>query len=154
MKGTRSFRTTSHVLGLVTLVGRLVQERLGYLLQSHGLSFAQAVALVRLWRSPDGTLRQSDLIESLTVSRALGSQLLGELERMKLIVRRIDSSDGRRQVVALTESGANLETEVLKVFDQVENELLTGTSIADLDRTRTILLEMLARSRAARKDRE
>lgn len=146
----RSFRTTPHVLGLVTLVGRLIQERLSPLLQPYGLTFAQAVALVRLWRSPDGTLRQSDLIGSLTVSRALGSQLLGELERMKLIDRRIDSSDGRRQVVSLTDAGAALEGAVLEVFDRVEEDLLTDITGDSVERVRSALLDMLGRSRAAR----
>jgi hypothetical protein len=55
MTANSSFRTSSHILGDVTLLGRLVQDRIGTLLEPHGLTHAQAVALVRLWRSPNGS---------------------------------------------------------------------------------------------------
>lgn len=118
-----SFSGTAHVLGDVTLLGRLVQERIGTLLEPHGLTHAQAVALVRLWRSKNGSMRQAALINSLAVSRATGTQLLQDLEARGLVARSPDDTDARRYLVAVTDTGAALEPEVLAIFDQVESEI-------------------------------
>ena len=124
MQITDSFRTTAHLLGHVTLLGRLVQERIGVLLDPHDLTHAQAVALVRLWRSPDGSMPQATLISSLAVSRATGTQLLHDLERRGLVARQPDTADARRHLITLTDSGTALESTILGVFDQVEAEIV------------------------------
>ena len=126
MAADGTFRTKPHVLGLVTLIGRLTQERLNASLGDLDLTFAQAVALVRLWRTGSGTLPQSDLIESLAVSRASGSQVLAELERRGLVERNPHPADARRQIVHLTNAGRELEHQVFELFDRAEEELLDG----------------------------
>ena len=124
MQTTDSFRTTAHLLGNVTLLGRLVQERIGVLLDPHDLTHAQAVALVRLWRSSDGSMPQATLISSLAVSRATGTQLLHDLEGRGLVARQPDTADARRHLITLTDNGIAMESAVLGVFDQVEVEIV------------------------------
>ena len=117
------FSDGPHVLGAVTLLARLVQESLAPRLAELGLTFAQAVAMVRLWQSSDGSLPQSELIERLAVSRASGSLVLGELESAGFLVRTIDPSDARRQVVRLTQAGRDLESPVHAAFEEAEVRL-------------------------------
>lgn len=117
------FSDGPHALGAVTLLARLVQEMLASRLAELGLTFAQAVAMVRLWQAPDGSLSQSELIEKLAVSRASGSLVLGELESAGFLVRAIDPTDARRQVVRLTETGRMLETPVHAAFEEAESRL-------------------------------
>lgn len=143
-----SFRTTSHLLGLVTLVGRLSQERVNLSLDDLGLTFPKAVTLVRLWRSSDGVVPQSALIESLAVSRAFGSQLLADLEHRKLITRRVDDVDARRQVVELTETGKALEDPVFEIFDWAEEMLLDGVSYEQRVACHDVLRSMLENGRS------
>ena len=117
------FSDGPHVLGAVTLLARLVQEALASRLSDLGITFAQAVALVRLWQAPDGTLPQSELIEKLAVSRASGSLVLGELESAGYLDRSIDPLDARRQVVTLTDDGRRIEADVHAAFEGLESWL-------------------------------
>ncbi|MDH3247668.1 MAG: MarR family transcriptional regulator [Acidimicrobiia bacterium] len=117
------FADGPHVLGAVTLLARLVQDELGPRLGELGLTFAETVAMVRLWQAPGGTLGQSDLIEKLAVSRASGSLVLSDLERSGFITRSIDPTDARRQVVALSEKGRAAESAVHSEFEALESRL-------------------------------
>lgn len=117
------FADGPHVLGAVTLLARLVQDELGPRLAELGLTFAEAVAMVRLWQAPGGTLGQSELIEKLAVSRASGSLVLSDLEESGFITRSIDPSDARRQVVTLSEKGRAVEPDVHAEFEAVEARL-------------------------------
>ena len=117
------FADGPHVLGAVTLLARLAQDELGPRLAKHGLTFAEAVAMVRLWQAPEGTLGQSELIEKLAVSRASGSLVLSELETNGFIRRSIDPTDARRQVVALSAKGRAVESAVHAEFETLEAHL-------------------------------
>lgn len=130
----RSFSATPHVIGLLTLTARLLQEQVGIRLGAYGLTYAQAVVLVRLCNAPAATMSQSDMIDALAVSRASGTLLLGQLEALGLIVRAPDPGDARRLLVMLSESGRRLEQPVRAVFDEVE-ALVRGSLSADEVRT-------------------
>jgi DNA-binding MarR family transcriptional regulator len=138
------------VLGLITLVGRLVQERIAALLEDMDLTYAQAVTLVRLWRTDGGAMRQSDLIDSLAVSRSAGTQVLNDLAERGFVERVADPSDARMLVVRLTEGGRRIEGDVVRIFDQAEEE-----SVAALDREeRAELMRTMGRMlEAARRQR-
>lgn len=85
-----------------------------------GLSYAQAVVLVRLCSAPAATMSQSDMIDALAVSRASGTLLLGQLEARGLIVRTPDPGDARRLLIMLSETGRQVEQPVRQVFQEVE----------------------------------
>lgn len=115
----RSFASSPQLSGLLTLIGRLVQERIAHDLARLGVSYAQAVVLVRLWRR-GGEMSQTEMIQSLALSRASGTLVLNELTQRGLIERRPDQDDARRLVVHLTRAGHDLEPAVLDVFEAVE----------------------------------
>jgi DNA-binding MarR family transcriptional regulator len=100
-----------------------VQDALTPRLAEFGLSFAEAVAMVRLWQSPTGSLPQSALIEKLAVSRASGSLVLSDLEQKGFVRRLLDPGDARRQIVELTERGTAIESEVHEAFEDLEGRL-------------------------------
>jgi DNA-binding MarR family transcriptional regulator len=141
-----------HLTALANLVGRLAADRIAARLEPLDLTYAQAVALARLWRSPDGSMRQSDLIESLAVSRASGSAVLQDLTERGLVVRTIDRHDGRMQVVTLTEAGRELEPAVAEVFDAVEVELISSDP-AEVETAFAVLRGILDRARELRHNR-
>ena len=117
------FSDGPHALGAVTLLARLLQDVLTPRLAELGLSFAEAVAMVRLWQSPDGSLSQSELIERLAVSRASGSLVLSDLEKGGFVTRSIDPADARRQIVELTARGSEIEGPVHAEFEAMEAHL-------------------------------
>ncbi len=97
-------------------------------LAPYGLSYAQAVVLLRLGGAPAATMSQTDMIEALAVSRASGTLLLGQLEAKGLVARTPDPGDARRLLVMLSEAGRELERPARRVFDEVE--ALVGSSLA------------------------
>lgn len=117
------FSEGPHSLGAVTLLARLVQERLSIALGELGLTFAEAIAMVRLWQSPTGALAQSELIEQLILSRASGSLVLSDLEEAGFITRSKDPRDARRLLVNLTAGGREIEQSVHAAFEQLESHL-------------------------------
>jgi DNA-binding MarR family transcriptional regulator len=138
----RSFASSPHLSGLLTLTGRLVQERIAHELAALGISYAQAVVLVRLWRR-GGEMPQTEMIQSLALSRASGTLVLNELSQRGLIDRRPDQADARRLVVRLTEAGQELEPSVLEVFEQVESVIRAPLAEQDVDTAFRVLLGML-----------
>lgn len=146
------FADRRHLSGLVNLTARLLQDRIARDLAPFGLTYAQAITLVRLWRAPEGMLRQVDLVRSLTVSRPAATELVNGLEEMGLLSRSPDPDDGRRHLVVLTESGRRLEPDVVSVFDRVEGELIGDLPAGDVDGAFRVLRSILDEVRAAHQD--
>jgi DNA-binding MarR family transcriptional regulator len=117
----RPFITSPHLIGLLIVTARLIQEQVAIKLSPLGVSYAQAVVLVRLYRSTAGTVAQTDMIESLAVSRASGTLVLSQLEARGLVSRTADRSDARRLVIELTDAGRDLELPVHAVLEEVES---------------------------------
>ncbi len=145
------FKDMPHLIGLVALLGRLAQEQVASALSPLGVTYAQAVALVRLWRADGTETLQRDLIESLGISRASGSEVLNQLEKLGLIERAWDRSDSRNRLVWLTTKGRELERPVLEVFDEVEDRLRDGGRSEDVEAAFAILRSMLENARRSRR---
>lgn len=118
---SRVFTARPHVIRLLTVTARLVQEQVAARLTPLKISYAQAVALVRLYRSPDGSVPQSDMIDSLALSRASGTMVLSQLEAHRLITRSPDPADARRLIISLTDASEQIEQQVHACFEEVEN---------------------------------
>ncbi|GAA0936560.1 MarR family winged helix-turn-helix transcriptional regulator [Nonomuraea longicatena] len=134
----------NHLTGLLTLTSRLVQDRLTAALRPLGLTYAQAAALVRLWRTPGGRMRQLDFVSSLALTRPTGTLLIGDLERAGLLVRSADPDDGRRQLITLTDAGRKLEPEVHAVLADLHHRLEAAVGEEDLVKTTQALTRALA----------
>jgi DNA-binding MarR family transcriptional regulator len=146
----RSFATSPHLIGLLTLTGRLVQERIAQDLAKLGISYAQAAVLVRLWRRGGGEMSQTEMIQSLALSRASGTLVLNELAQRGLIERRPDEIDARRVIVGLTQTGRDLEPAVLDIFERVEATIrapLGDDDVEDAFRTLLAVLDAMQRGR-------
>jgi MarR family transcriptional regulator, organic hydroperoxide resistance regulator len=116
----RPFITSPHLTGLLIITARLVQEQVATRLAPLGISYAQAIVLVGLYRSPAGSVPQTDMIEALAVSRASGTLVLSQLEARGLVSRAADPADARRLVITLTDAGRELEEQVYEAFQAVE----------------------------------
>ncbi|MFF3553906.1 MarR family winged helix-turn-helix transcriptional regulator [Streptomyces tsukubensis] len=134
----------NHLSGLLTLTARLVQDRLSAALRPHGVTYAQAAALVRLWRTPDGRMLQHDFVTSLALARPSGTLLISDLERSGLVGRSPDPTDGRRQVITLTEAGRELEGKVHGVISGLQREIDRIVGREDLARTMRVLTTVLS----------
>lgn len=135
------------------MTARLAQEQVATRLSALGVSYAQAVVLVRLYRSTSGTLSQSDMIESLAVSRASGTLVLGELEARGLVTRTADPTDARRLVIALSDAGRALEQPVHDVLEEVEAVIRRSLEPTEVTATFDIMRRMFDDIRQHRRTR-
>lgn len=129
----RSFAGRSYVSGMLSRATRSITVGLGRRLSEAGLSFAEYLVLVRLWRAWPATLVQSQLAVDLGVERSSMSTLLSSLEQRGLVARSPDPDDGRRLHVYLTDRGRALEPAVLRIVDEYEGELVKGMSAEQLE---------------------
>ena len=142
--------TRPHLLRLLTVTARLVQERVAARLTPLGISYAQAVALVHLYSAPDGSVSQTEVIDSLALSRASGTLVLSQLEAHGLISRRPDPADARRLIISLTEDSEALEQQVNACFEEVENLVCRSLEPADVEAMFNVLGRMLDNARRQR----
>ena len=149
----RPFLASSHLSGLLVLTARLVQEQVAIRLSPLGISYAQAAVLVRLYRSATGVLPQSDLIESLAVSRASGTLVLSQLQAIGLIGRTTDPGDARRLVIQLTAAGRDLEPPVHGAFEEVESVIRRSLQPAEVAAAFDTMRRMLDDVRRHRQSR-
>ncbi len=150
---SRPFITSPHLIGLLILTARLVQEQVATRLSALGISYAQAVVLIRLYRSATGSLPQTDMIESLAVSRASGTLVLTQLQTRGLVARSSDPADARRLVVVLTDAGRDLEQAVYAALEEVESVIrrsLGPDEVAAAFDTLRLMFEDIKRFRSTR----
>jgi MarR family transcriptional regulator, organic hydroperoxide resistance regulator len=147
------FVTSPHLTGLLILTARLVQEQVANRLQALGVSYAQAVVLIGLYRSAAGSVPQTDMIESLAVSRASGTLVLAQLEARGLVSRASDPGDARRLVISLTGAGRDLEQPVYDVFQDVESVILRSLRPAEVSAAFDMARRMLEDIRRHRSTR-
>jgi len=128
---------------LLTVTGRLVQEQVAARLAPLNVSYAQAVVLVQLYRAPGGSVAQSDLIDSLALSRASGTLVLTQLEAHGLINRSPDPADARRLIISLTDASEAVEDRVHACFEEVENVVSRSLEAAEVEAAFGVLGRML-----------
>jgi DNA-binding MarR family transcriptional regulator len=131
----RPFITSPHLTGLLIITARLVQEQVATRLAPLGISYAQAIVLVGLYRSPAGSVPQTDMIEALAVSRASGTLVLSQLEARGLVGRTADPADARRLVITLTDAGRELEGQVYEAFQAVETVIRRSLNAPEVTAT-------------------
>lgn len=124
---------------LVTTSRRVVSVY-GPVLEPLGLTHPQYLVMLALWQSSPCRVR--DLAEALYLEAATLSPLLKRLEAAGLLERRRDPDDDRALAISLTPAGVALRERALAVPGQVMERL--GVGIAELERTRDALTELLA----------
>ena len=142
--------TRPHLLRLLTVTARLVQEQVATRLTPLGISYAQAVALVHLYSAPDGSVSQTEVIDSLALSRASGTLVLSQLEAHGLISRRPDPADARRLIISLTGDSEVIEQQVNACFEEVETLVCRSLEPADVEAMFNVLGRMLDNARRQR----
>ena len=111
---------------------RLHDDRLG----PHGIDARELSVLLFLdGREPES---QQQTARHLGVNRTTMVALLDSLEAKRLVVRRTDAGDRRRNVVVVTDTGRDVLAHATRASDDAERQLL-----ADLDATEAAQLRAL-----------
>jgi DNA-binding MarR family transcriptional regulator len=114
------------------LVGRLsrrISAEVDRRMREHGLTFAQAAVMSRLWWQ-DG-LTQSELQEQVGVDASTLTGLLQRLTRHGLVRRRRDPADGRALRVYLTPRGRALRPVLTPEAEAANARFFQGFSAAE-----------------------
>jgi len=102
---------SAKAMAAVTTIMRVQQillAELDALLRPHGLTFARYEALVLLSFSRDGALPMSLIGQRLMVHPTSVTNIIGRLERQKLVVRTPNPRDGRGTLAEITPAGREL----------------------------------------------
>lgn len=120
-------RSAGYLLNhLARIFARNLQDRIKPL----GLSPGVFPALIELWDT-DG-LTQKDLVSRLDIEQATMANTLARMERDKLIERRPDPTDARRQRAWLTKRAKDLRAPALEAASMVNTDALA--TLPDQDR--------------------
>ena len=114
------------------------------LLAPLGLTHPQYLVMVALWQH--GPLHVKDLGTLLSLNSGTLSPLLKRLDTMGLVSRRRSVSDERQVTVTLTDSGAQLRDEAVKIHDEVVRRL--GLEPDDIENLQAVLRRVNAAASA------
>lgn len=105
--------------------------------RSVGMSAQRVQILVRLHRN--GEARHSELRRALGVDGASITRLVKELEHDGLVGRRLDPTDNRYTLAALTEAGTRFAGDLRRRHQMYQERLLDGISDQDQQRVLQVL---------------
>ena len=117
-------------VGLIFEVAQALETGLSGQLAEHGLSGVEAGVALRLARSPERSLRMSDLALQCDLSASGLTRVVDRLERAGLVSREACATDRRVTYAALTDEGLDRVLEFLPGHLQGIDDLL----VARLDR--------------------
>ncbi|NHA08068.1 winged helix-turn-helix transcriptional regulator [Mucilaginibacter sp. HC2] len=101
--------------------------------QNEGIDFDASWFPVFYLLSKNEALSIKELSEQIEVSHPAASQLITNLKNRKLVTSATCADDGRRQLVTLTDSGRELLTQILPMWDAISTamtELVESDEIA------------------------
>ncbi|RIV36708.1 MarR family transcriptional regulator [Flagellimonas lutimaris] len=104
------------IVGRILSLGRILEKRIGKVLQSHGIHYSDLDVLATLRRSGSPyALSPKELMESVLITSGAMTALLNRLVKLGLIYRMPDAKDRRSTLACLTEKGKDLIDEVIVV---------------------------------------
>ncbi len=123
---------------LLTQICRLSHGRMHALWDEIGLHKGQPFVLRILWDHNGQT--HSELAERLHVQPATISNMLKRMEKAGLVARRPDPDDRRVSRVYLTDAGRDIQSQVERVWHELEERAFVGLSQAEQAEMRRFLL--------------
>jgi DNA-binding MarR family transcriptional regulator len=130
---------------LANQMARLFTNALTQAIQPLGITPAQFVTLLELWRG-DG-LTQRDLVERLNIEQATMAGTLNRMERDGLITREPHPNDSRAQSIFLTERGRELQGPAQQVATEVNRMALATLTPDEQEELLALMHRVLERLR-------
>jgi len=90
----------------------------------------------------ENSLSQNEIAERLHKQKPNVSRIIEELEKNKLVIRKISEGDKRKYKVFLTDKGINLTAELRIIVREVREKACEGISQEELSATANILNTM------------
>lgn len=109
-------------------------------LASYGVTPVQYALLRRLWER-DGQFGY-EIADQLLLDSATITGIIDRLEQNGFIERRMDPKDRRNKLVFLTEKGRSLEVPLREKMDEMNQEVLSGLNVEEIQRFKQTLFDI------------
>lgn len=126
-------------------VSNHVSDRFAKLLDAHGVSGTEWVALRALYGKSDTT--HSNLIEALGMTKGAASKVITRLEGKGLAQRSRAEADGREQNLELTAEGKKLVPALAALADQNDAHFFGHLSTDDKTRLAKLMKDIIGRQK-------
>lgn len=109
-------------------------------LEKHGVTLQQSKIIAHLLLNKHLDTFQKDIEKAFNLKSSTITSILNTLENKKLIKRISIKEDRRAKKIVLTESGENLQKNIFKSIESIEEELVKGMTENEKDMLQKLLL--------------
>ena len=134
-------KSDSSLTTLLSKSARLMSNRLNKNLLEHEVTSEQWAVLSALWKK-DGQTQQA-LADYANKNKASITHLIDNLEKRKLVERRVDENDRRNKIVHLTPDGADLQETLTKVVNKTTKKVTSDIDKKELKQCKKALKRMI-----------
>jgi DNA-binding MarR family transcriptional regulator len=131
---------------LLAMVGKLSRQRWVSMLDQFDINPSQYKVLISM--AELGSLCQRRLAEVIGIDPRNCVPIIDSLAQRGLVARRVDSSDRRQRVLALTKKGQQLTRDLAAIGDTIDREVLHPLSRSEQVRLRRMLVEVLGHAQS------
>lgn len=139
--GNKKNKGDNSLTTLLSKSARLMSNRLNKNLLEHEVTSEQWAVLSALWKQNGQT--QQELADHANKNKASITHLIDNLEKRKLVERRIDESDRRNKLVHLTPEGADLQEALTKVVNKTMKRVTADVDKKELKQCKKALKKMV-----------
>jgi DNA-binding MarR family transcriptional regulator len=116
----------------VSRAARKLDAHLARILQTEGITFLEALALIAIFFEEPSAARPSQLAVTFSTTRGNISHCLSSLEAKSLVRRRIDPEDARGMLLQLRPQGRRCALEAIRTLDHMQKQFEKKLGTANL----------------------
>lgn len=113
------------------------------LLTPYDLTGSQFKILMVLYKSPAGSVRQTDIETKFSMTNPTVTGLVQKLEAKDLVNRMPHPEDKRSKVLVLTDRAMEMKEELLALADSLEQQMTANLTAEEYNQLATLLNKML-----------
>ena len=133
----------SKVSVLIKKSSLIFDKYVNQLLAPYHLSSSQFRILMILYKSPDCSVRQTDIEAAFSMTKPTVTGLVHSLEKNGLVKKIANPEDKRSRFLVLTEYAESRRNEFLSLADSIEKEMTDGLSETETAVLSELLLKVI-----------
>lgn len=135
--------SNSRISILIKKTALIFDKLSNQLLIPYDLTGSQFKILMVLYRSPAGSVRQTDIEAKFSMTNPTVTGLVQKLEAKDLVKRRPHPEDKRSKVLVLTDRAIAMKEELLALADGLEQQMTHNLTESECGQLAGLLLKML-----------
>ena len=139
--------TNARISILIKKTALIFDKLSNQLLIPYDLTGSQFKILMVLYKSPAGSVRQTDIEAKFSMTNPTVTGLVQKLEAKNLVKRMPHPEDKRSKVLVLTDRAVEMKEELLALADSLEQQMTRNLSESECDQLAGLLLKMLEQNR-------